>query len=206
MNQESEPPKSPVLPRPAGWPPDWWLFLTKFLQQGRGIAALVPSSRWLARTVVQGIDFARAGCIVELGAGTGPITTELLRRSGECRTLIIERDPDFCARLRSRFPRADIVQADALQLERVLAERGIEAVSHIISGLPLPSFTPADRDALLRVVGRLLAPEGTFRQLTHMPWVYYKLYHGYFQEVQFRLTLRNLPPGGCYVCRNRRKE
>ena len=46
-----------------------------------------------------------------------------------------------------------------------------------------------------------LAPTGTFRQLTHMPWIYYKLYRRYFAEVRFRLVPMNLPPGGVYICR-----
>ena len=51
------------------------------------------------------------------------------------------------------------------------------------------------------MVGRRLAPGGTFRQLTHMPWVYYSLYRGYFEEVRFQLVPLNLPPGGVYICR-----
>lgn len=182
--------------------PDGWLFFTKFLQQGTGIAALAPSSRWLAQALVQGIDFARARCVVELGAGTGPITRELLQAAaGRCRVIIVERDAEFCERLRQRFPGAEIVQADAGHLECYLEENRIGTVDHIISGLPLPSFPPAQREHLLAAVGRRLAPGGTFRQLTHMPWVYYRLYSQYFTDVSFRLILRNLPPGGVYTCR-----
>jgi len=182
--------------------PDWWLFLNKFLRQGTGIAALAPSSRWLARAVVSGIDFTNTRCIVELGAGTGPITSELMRHAtGDCRAVIVERDADFCQRLRQRFPHADVVEADANDLERLLGERGIDQVDHVISGLPLPSFPPEVRDGLLHVVHRRLSADGTFRQLTHMPWVYYKLYKRYFTDVRFRLVPMNLPPGGVYVCR-----
>ncbi len=185
--------------------PDWLLFFGKFLKQGTAIAALTPSSRWLARAVVGGIDFSRARCIVELGAGTGPITSELWRhRLPDCRSLVIERDPDFCTRLRRRFPEAEVVQADACDLESLLAERKIDAVDHIISGLPLPSFPAPLRDKILDVVGRRLTPTGTFRQLTHMPWVYFKLYRHYFDEVAFRFVPMNLPPGGVYICRGSR--
>ena len=164
----------------------------------------MPSSVWLARAVVSGIDFARARAIVELGAGTGPITAELLRQAPPtCRCVVVERDPDFCARLRTRFPEADVVEADAGDLETILKERGIGPVDHVLCGLPLPSFTAADRDRVLGCVLDRLGPEGTFRQLTHMPYVYLRLYRRYFAEVRFRLVLRNLPPAGFYVCRGR---
>jgi phospholipid N-methyltransferase len=192
-------------PRRARRCPDAWLFFTKFLRHGTAIAALVPSSRWLARAAVGAIDFGRARCIVELGAGTGPITAELLRRAyGRCRTLIVERDSDFCARLRQRFPRADIAHADAGDLDHLLTERQIDCVDHVISGLPLPSFAATDRDRVLGVVSRRLAAGGTFRQLTDMPWIYYRLYQRYFAEVLFRLVPLNFPPGGVYICRRPR--
>jgi phospholipid N-methyltransferase len=182
-------------------PPDWWLFFTKFLRQGKAIASFVPSSCWLARAVVRGIDFAHAHCIVELGAGTGPITAVLLRLAPpHCRVLVIERDPDFCRRLRERFPTADVVEADAADLDRLLDERGLTAIDHVLCGLPLPSFAPAARDRVLEAIRRRLQPEGTFRQLTHMPWVYFPLYARYFEEVRFHLEVRNFPPAGFYVC------
>jgi phospholipid N-methyltransferase len=74
-------------------------------------------------------------------------------------------------------------------------------VDHVISGLPLPSFKSEDRDRILEVVARRLKLDGTFRQLTHMPWVYFKLYRHYFDEVIFRFVPLNLPPGGAYICR-----
>jgi phospholipid N-methyltransferase len=181
--------------------PDWLLFFTKFVKHGRAIASFVPSSTYLARAVVRGIDFARARCVVELGAGTGPITAELLRRAGACRAVIVERDPDFCRRLRERFPGAEVVEADAADLGRLLEERGLDRVDHFLCGLPLPSFTPEARDRILDVVHQRLHPDGTFRQLTHMPWVFYSLYRRYFAEVRFEMVFRNLPPAGFYVCR-----
>jgi phospholipid N-methyltransferase len=182
-------------------PPDWLLFFTKFLRQGRAIASFVPSSAYLARAVVEGIDFAGARCVVELGAGTGPITAELLRRARGCRAVIVERDPDFCRRLRERFPEADVAEADANDLDRLLSERGLEQVDHFLCGLPLPSFAPESRDRIFDVVRRRLRPGGTFCQLTHMPWVYYRMYRRYFAEVHFQMVVRNLPPAGFYVCR-----
>ena len=78
---------------------DKWLLFTKFCRQGPRIGSLIPSSRWIAREMLKGIDFSDARCIVELGADTGPVTAELLQHAvAKCKTVIVERDP---ARLES---------------------------------------------------------------------------------------------------------
>jgi phospholipid N-methyltransferase len=205
MTREGTEPHPP--PRPPKKSPDWLLFLSKFFRHRRATASLVPSSAYLARAFVRDVDWARARCVVELGSGTGPITAEVLRVAPPgCRTVFLERDPDFCARLRERFPGADVAQADAADLERVLDERGIGRVDHFLCGLPLPSFPPPVRERVLEVVFRRLAPEGTFRQLTHIPYVYYRLHRRYFAQVRFHFVFRNLPPGGYYTCRAPRRS
>lgn len=185
--------------------PDWWLMFRAFCTQGRQIASLAPSSKPMSRKMIDGIDWDQARCIVELGAGTGPITEQLVRRlRPHTRALVIELDPVLCTRLRSRFrhvPNLDVIQGDATRFDRYLVERNIRQVDHVLSGLPLPSFPEEMRTAVLETSARTLAPHGTFRQLTVMPLVYYKLYARYFRDVTFRFCPWNLPPGGVYVCR-----
>jgi len=194
-------PAAPAKKAKSSTGPDWWLMAKKFARHGTSIASFSPSSRFLVRKICHGIDFEKADCIVELGAGTGPITAELVKRvRPHTRLIIVELDPDFCRRLRERFPGSDVVEGDAAKLEQILAERGISHADHVISGLPLPSFPAALRDAILASVSRILATGGTFRQLSVMPWIYFKLYRGYFTNVRFRLVPLNLPPGGVYFC------
>lgn len=190
-------------PTPRG--PDWWLMMKKFATKGRSIASFAPSSRFMARSMLGGIDFEAARCVVELGAGTGPITAELVRRvRPHTRLLVVELDPDLCGRLKSRFPQLDVVQGDACHLDKLLADRGITQVDHVCSGLPLPSFPAPLREAILKTSARVLAPGGSFRQLTVMPLVYRRMYRAYFDDVRFRFVPVNLPPGGVYVCRGYR--
>lgn len=187
--------------------PDWLLFFSKFLRHGVAISSFVPSSPYLSRAVLSDIDWARSRCIVELGAGTGPVSKEILAVAPpSCRTILLERDPDFCVRLRDRFPTAEVVEADAADLERFLDERGIERVDHFVCGLPLHSFPRELRESILDVVFRRLSPNGTFRQLTHLPYVYYQLYRCYFEQVSYHFVLRNLPPAGYYLCRAPRPQ
>jgi len=197
----------PTLPStPKG--PDWWLMMKAFFKQGKRIASFAPSSRFMARKILDGIDWEKTKHIVELGAGTGPITAEMVKRAKpHTKLIVIELDPTLCSRLRDRFrdtPNVDVVLGDATKFGELLTERGIPHVDHVLSGLPLPSFPPLARDAILETSARTLTPDGTFRQLTIMPLIYYKLYRRYFEDVRFRFVPFNLPPGGVYVCRGYR--
>jgi phospholipid N-methyltransferase len=159
----------------------------------------------MARKIIDGINWDEARCIVELGAGTGPITAEVVKRvKPHTKLLVVELDPVLCGRLKARFkgaPNVDVVQGDATKFDQLLLERGLPQVDHVLSGLPLPSFAEDLRNAVLETSARTLAPGGTFRQLTVMPLIYYRLYARYFNDVRFRFVPLNLPPGGVYVCR-----
>jgi phospholipid N-methyltransferase len=201
-------PHSPAALGPKG--PDWWLMMKAFLRHGRKIASFAPSSRFMARKITDGIDWEQAKCIVELGAGTGPITAEIVRRvRPQTKLLVIELDPTLCGRLQARFrdvANLDVVHGDATQFDQLLADRGIPEVDHVLSGLPLPSFPEDLRNSVIRTSARMLAHHGTFRQLTVMPLIYYKMYARYFEDVRFRFVPLNLPPGGVYVCRGFKGE
>lgn len=190
---------------------DHTLFLRKFVTQitrGNPIASIAPSSRWLARTTVRNIDWDRVETLVELGAGTGPITRVLAERTRpDCRVIVVERDPDFARLLRQRFGAAghlEIVEGDARELAPMLADRGIDRVDHVISGLPVPSFSRDRQHAFFRQVRAILRPGGTFNQITELALVYWPLYRRYFEHVEFAFEPRNLPPSGAYICRGPR--
>src|SRR3954454_23173587 len=116
---------------------DFTLFLGKFLRHGTKIASLAPSSPWLSRTTVRNIPWESARVIVELGAGTGPITRALAERAHpECRVIVLERDPDFARLLRERFANRanfDVVEGDVRDLTEILTQRGIERADFVVS-------------------------------------------------------------------------
>ncbi len=184
---------------------DFALFLGKFLTQGTRIASVAPSSRWLSRTTLANIDWARVNTLVELGAGTGPITrviAELARP--DCRVVVIERDRDFARLLEERFEsRAnfDIVLGDVRELGSILADREVAVVDHVISGLPVPSFPRGLQIDLFRSFRSVLKNDGTYNQITEIPWLYWGFYRKFFDDVRFVFEPRNVPPGGAYFCR-----
>ena len=184
---------------------DFFLFLGKFCRHGTRIASVAPSSPWLARATIRAVDWDRARVVVELGAGTGPITRVIAAVARpETRVIVVERDADFARLLRERFAHLanfDVVEGDVRDLASLLAARGVDRVDAVISGLPVPSF-PADlQQELFRVVRSVLAPGGDFSQITEIPWVYQRLYRRFFADVRFVFEPRNFPPAGAYHCR-----
>jgi phospholipid N-methyltransferase len=188
---------------------DFTLFLGKFLRHGTAIASVAPSSRWLSRLAVCNIDWASAATLVELGGGTGPITQAIAERVRPgCRVVVIERDPDFAWLLGQRFGNLtnfEIVQGDVCDLMAILFDRDIASVDHIISGLPVPSFPRSLQESLFRAVGTMLRPEGSYNQITEIPWLYQNLYRRHFEDVRFVFEPRNVPPAGAYFCRSPRR-
>jgi phospholipid N-methyltransferase len=184
---------------------DFALFFGKFLRHGTKIASLAPSSPWLSRATVRNVDWARANVIVELGAGTGPITRVLAAKARpDCRVVVLERDHDFAELLRARFrdqSNFDIVEGDCCDLSSILGGLGIANADYVISGLPVPSFPKDLQLELFRVVRRVLAPEGSYNQITELPWVYWSLYRKFFEDVRFFFEPRNFPPAGAYFCK-----
>jgi len=182
-----------------------FLFMGKFLRHGMKIASVWPSSVAMSCATIGKIDWERAEVIVELGAGTGAITEQIVRRLQAHTTLIsIERDGDFVEVLRRRFSdhqNVEIVQADAADLDRLLDGRGIQHVDAFISGLPTPSLPAVVRDAMLASVNRLLVEGGVFSNITEIPFWYGNFYRRFFKDVSFELVVRNMPPGGVYHCR-----
>jgi ornithine lipid N-methyltransferase len=120
---------------------------------------------------------------------------------------VIERDRDFARLLRERFqdrPQFEVIKADVRELKSIVTDRGIARVDHVISGLPVPSFSRDLQNELFRTVRNLLRADGSFNQITELPWVYWRFYRRFFEDVQFLFEPRNLPPAGAYFCRGAR--
>lgn len=186
-------------------PSDRGLFFKKFLEKGRGISSAVPSSHTMSLSMLEGVDWSRPGTIIELGAGTGPVTEMIVERlRPHHRFIAIENDPDFVEILRRRFPRHTMVQADATRLAETLPGLGVHRVRYVLSGLPTPAFSKRGIVRLARWVREVLEPEGVFIQLTIIPLYYKRFYERLFEDVRFRFVWRNVPPGGVYHCRRPR--
>ncbi|RZK93002.1 MAG: phospholipid methyltransferase, partial [Methylobacterium sp.] len=96
-------------------------FLRSWFERPLVTGSVTPSGKMLARTMASYVDPRMAGPVIELGPGTGPVTEALIRRGiDQERLILVEYNPDFCRLLRTRFPRANVVQGDAYDIAATL--------------------------------------------------------------------------------------
>ncbi len=183
-----------------------FLFLRKFLKHGTRVASVRESSRALATEVCRFVTPDKPQVILELGAGTGAVTCIAERKlHPDSRLVAVELDADFAAVLAQRCPRAEVVCGDVAELDKRLPELGIERFDLVLSGLPTPSLPKAVNRAVFETIERVAA-DACFSQLTLMPWYFWKLYRGLYEQVDFNLVLASLPPGGVYHGRRLRAD
>jgi 16S rRNA (adenine1518-N6/adenine1519-N6)-dimethyltransferase len=70
--------------------------------------------RILAR-IADALDAGPGDTVLEIGPGPGGLTAALVERAG--RVIAIEKDPEMIPPLRQRFPGAEVIQADALDVD-----------------------------------------------------------------------------------------
>ena len=177
-------------------------FLRSWIEKPLHMGAVMPSGRVLARTMAQYVDISSLGPVVELGPGTGAITSALIEHGvDQKRLVLVEYNPGFCALLRDRYPHAKVVQADAYTLRDSLRNVLSAPASAVVSGLPLVTKPMLTRLKLIRDAFVALAPGAPFVQFTYsvappIP----KSLPGVSTEASERIWM-NLPPARVWVYR-----
>jgi phosphatidylethanolamine/phosphatidyl-N-methylethanolamine N-methyltransferase len=179
-------------------------FLRSWIEKPLHMGAVMPSGRVLARTMAQYVDIDSSEPVVELGPGTGAITSALIEHGvDQKRLVLVEYNPGFCALLRDRYPHAKVVQGDAYALRDSLWNILSAPASAVVAGLPLVTKPMLTRLKLIRDAFVALAPGAPFVQFTYsvappIP----KSLPGVSTEASERIWM-NLPPARVWVYRKR---
>lgn len=151
----------------GGFLADHRVFWREFRQNFQTTGAIAPSGRTLAKALARFVDgdMARPQRILEVGPGTGAVTTSIVGRLGpEDRLDLVELNDRFVARLRERFEQEPRFQHASTRC-RVL-HQPVEQVSAaepydlLISGLPLNNFSVELVEKILAAFRRLVRPGG----------------------------------------------
>ena len=197
----------------------WRLFFSQSLRSPATTAAIVPSSRFLAAALLRSIDFGRAGTVLELGAGTGAITSEILRRlDGNSTLYTVDVNPAFISHVRRRIRDKRVVPilGAAENLDALLRHRGITGVDAIVSSLGLSTMDEGRRNLILALAAKYLAGNGVMSQFQYLhansaaklasrfgltPFCEEGLLRRYFRRVSHEKVFLNMPPAVVFTCK-----
>jgi phosphatidylethanolamine/phosphatidyl-N-methylethanolamine N-methyltransferase len=153
--------------------PDAWTFFRQWLRNPRAMAAMAPSSRQLAKLMIEQLPDG-AQHIIELGGGTGVFTQALIESGIEPgKLLVVELNEELHQLLMRRFPSVHVVCGDAQELKAIVRDSGFtdeaSGVDAVVSGLGMLSIPRATQRAILRGVFNVLRKGGRFIQFTYGP-------------------------------------
>lgn len=175
-------------------------FLRAFAANPRQVGAILPTSRLAVRDMLDMGDVPGADLVVELGAGTGSQTGEILARMGPgARLVALEIDPSLVEILEERFddPRLQVVCDSAENLRDHLGE---ERADVLVCALPFTSFEPALRRRILESLPGALGPDGAALIIQYSPLIQSEL-RRLFASVRRRISPLNVPPAFLFACR-----
>ncbi|HEX4414086.1 MAG TPA: methyltransferase domain-containing protein [Lacipirellulaceae bacterium] len=150
---------------------EYRVFWRQFREQYHTTGAVLPSGRALSRALthfVRNADLAGAGRarrILEVGPGTGAVTTQIVREMrADDHLTMVERNDEFVSHLQHQI--ATATEFQPARDRTTLVHSGLEDLPQaprydvIVSGLPLNNFSVELVDCLLTKMKQLLAPGG----------------------------------------------
>lgn len=185
------------------------VFLGAFLCRPGRLGAISPSSEALSRAMLQGCDLAKTSTLVELGPGTGSLTSVILENiPQDCTFIPVELDPVCITQLARRFPQLKVHHESAAQLPCLLRKQGKSTADCILSGLPWASMPLNTQREIFDAVIQSLPPGGVFRTFAyiHASWFpsanrFRQLLEANFSSVRKSpIIWKNLPPAFVYEC------
>ncbi|MBS1217967.1 MAG: hypothetical protein H6R21_1100 [Proteobacteria bacterium] len=169
--------------------------LKQWLKTPALVGAIMPSSRHLAMVMAR--YAGGAGMLVELGAGTGTITAELVRQHPSVPLVLFEQNRTLAGRLLSRFPHAAIVAECFHARTELLADMPDDAV--FVSSLPFRSLPRQIAVPTIASLHHLLAdaPQRRLIQFTYQPRAPFSAPSGLVWR-RCVTVWRNAPPAGVW--------
>lgn len=179
-----------------------FLFLFKFLRSPAYVGSVTPSSRFLAKSMMESILWSEVHAVAELGAGTGAITQYIpSAASAQTKVLLFEKDQTMRQELIRKFPNYQCY-SDSRELQLALKNAGIEQLDCIISGLPFFNFPQAMRNQIIEQIHLSLSDGGMFVAFQYSTQMKQQLGE-WFEMEEIKFVPLNIPPAFVYVCRKK---
>lgn len=184
-------------------------FIGQFAKHPAQIGTFAPSTRWLARNMMEDLEVETADVVFELGAGTGAATGEILKRLKPDATFVaVEINPKMVQQLRRRFDGLTIVEGSAEHISEFRRELGVGPIDCVLCGVPWACLSTDLQNKMLSAIVDNMSPSGRFATLAllHGKWSSRGKHLRRELEQRFevvratRPVWRNFPPAFAYQC------
>jgi len=181
-------------------------FLKEFLKYRKRIGSISPSSKFLTKKMLEGIDFDNNRVIVEYGAGTGVFTRKIVSKMAQgTKLFVFELHEPFCKKLEEEFrdqPNVIIICDSAVNVLKYLQRENETHADSIISSLPFANFQTKLTIRILKASDRILVKDGTFIQYQYSLNVK-RLLSKIFDLKSVEFVPINIPPAFIYICKKK---
>jgi phospholipid N-methyltransferase len=159
--------------------------------------------------MVQCAEVGTGDVLVEVGAGTGPMTRALVDAHPDNPLLVLEPDPKLAEICRQRVPEATVHEVYAQRLPSLLEQGGHAGADRVVSSLPLAGW-PAELQAeVLDTLRDAMSPDGIMVTFSYVlsPCLpagrrARALLEARFARVEMSSVVwLNFPPAFVYICR-----
>ena len=172
------------------------MFLRQFIKHPGMIGSVIPSSRMLVDSMLEGVDWQRTRLFVEYGPGVGTFTRPILDRLHPDATLLaIDLNLDFVAYLEAEIddPRLRIVHGSAADVRRFIKEAGYAQADYVLSGIPFSTLPEGVGEAICAETRSVLKTGGACLVYQYSGYMR-RLLSPLFDETVDRVEWRNIPP------------
>lgn len=186
-------------------------FFAMFLKDPQTVGAFFPSSRDLTQAMIdQGGELEKSKLIVELGVGSGALTShlsEVLKPGNDF--FAMELNPVFAEKVQSSLPHMTIYEDSAAHIQDYLARHDADLVDVMFSGIPWANLPEDLQVELLHALHNALEPGGRFITFAYIHSYYFtssirfrELLRNQFGDFDISpIVWRNFPPALIYTCR-----
>ncbi len=161
----------------------------------RQIGSIASSSRFLTRKIVKEIDFHKKIRVLELGAGNGVFTKEILKRmSHHSELYTYENHDSFIPLLKKIKDRRLVIKGECVSRIEQFPDNYFDMV---ISSLPLANLSEMFKENMYQEIQAKLRHLGIFMQYQYLLNDYRTIERA-FPVCELDFCLLNLPPAFIY--------
>lgn len=192
---------------------NFFLLWRQILKNPRSLGTVAPSSPYLAHNLVRAANLSTEQFVVEVGAGTGPLTDWIYKQVRPEQFAILEPNTQMALALSEKYHEAKVLERFVQELPQVQAELQWPKIDVVLSSLPWSIFPENVLDEGLQAIHTVLAPQGKVLTLVYSHAQYFpsslkleRKFLEHFENVyRTRTTWRNIPPGYFLVGERPRK-